>query len=142
MDKGIFNSKKIQTAVKYKVTIAIPNADNITLELSDALCPKTVQKVIKSLPFEVRANIWGKEVYTDPIQVDEGEENAKSVVELFDVAYWPPGKALCLFFGPTPLDKEKIVPYSPVNVIGKIKNPDKKTLPKMDGSMIIVRKSE
>ena len=28
------------------------------------------------------------------------------------VAYWPPGKALCLFFGQRP--------YSPVNVVGEI----------------------
>jgi hypothetical protein len=28
------------------------------------------------------------------------------------VAYWPPGKALCLFFGQTP--------YSPVNVVGTL----------------------
>jgi hypothetical protein len=28
------------------------------------------------------------------------------------VAYWPPGKALCLFFGQQP--------YSPVNIAGRI----------------------
>ena len=28
------------------------------------------------------------------------------------VAYWPPGKALCLFFGQRP--------YSPVNIVGQI----------------------
>ena len=31
------------------------------------------------------------------------------------------GKALCLFFGPTPIcAKEKILAYSPVNIVGKI----------------------
>jgi hypothetical protein len=38
-----------------------------------------------------------------------------------DVAYWPEGTALCLFYGPTPISKNgKILAYSPVNIIGKI----------------------
>ena len=38
-----------------------------------------------------------------------------------DVAYWPEGRALCLFYGPTPISKnEKILAYSPVNIVGKI----------------------
>ena len=41
-----------------------------------------------------------------------GEEDAQPDVPSGTVAYWPPGKALCLFFGQTP--------YSPVNVVGQI----------------------
>jgi hypothetical protein len=38
-----------------------------------------------------------------------------------DVAYWPEGKAICLFYGPTPISKNgKILAYSPVNMVGKI----------------------
>lgn len=38
-----------------------------------------------------------------------------------DVAYWPEGSALCFFYGQTPISKQgKIMPYSPVNVIGRI----------------------
>ena len=38
-----------------------------------------------------------------------------------DVGYWPPGQALCLFFGPTPASHDdEIRPASPVNVIGRI----------------------
>ena len=49
------------------------------------------------------------------------EENAKTEVNELDVAYWPEGKALCLFFGPTPISKDgKILAYSPVNIVGKI----------------------
>ena len=40
------------------------------------------------------------------------------------MAYWPEGKALCLFFGPTPISKDgKILAYSPVNIVGKILDP-------------------
>ncbi len=74
-------------------------------------------------------NVWGEELYTDetPIKVDL--ENSKSLVDLMDVAYWPPGKAICLFFGPTPIGKKgEIKPYSEVNVIGKIAQTDKNFL--------------
>lgn len=49
------------------------------------------------------------------------EENAKSEVNLLDVAFWPKGSALCLFYGPTSISKpNKIEPYSPVNIVGYI----------------------
>ncbi|MEM3616913.1 MAG: cyclophilin-like family protein [Candidatus Bathyarchaeia archaeon] len=49
-------------------------------------------------------------------------EKAKTIVDYGDVAYWPEGPALCLFFGPTLSSPSTniIKPYSPVNVIGKI----------------------
>ena len=66
--------------------------------------------------------IWGDEIYSSILPVKAGAENEKSKVELYDVAYWPHGSALCFFFGPTPIcRKGEIVPYSPVNVIGTIK---------------------
>ena len=46
-----------------------------------------------------------------------------------DVAYWPGGKTLYLFFGPTPISKDgKILAYSPVNIVGKIIDPPVKDL--------------
>lgn len=54
------------------------------------------------------------------------EDNAKTEVNKLDVAYWPEGKALCLFFGPTPISKdERILVYSPVNILGRIIDSDK-----------------
>ena len=42
------------------------------------------------------------------------------------MAYWPEGNALCMFYGPTPISKSpnEILPYSPVNVVGKIISKD------------------
>lgn len=118
--------------MKYKVEILIPKLKNIEIELDDSNSPNTIKKLFDSLPFTVGLNLWGDEIYTNESPIIENEENAKSVVELNDVAYWPTGKAICLFFGPTPIGKKgEIKPYSPVNVIGKILNPDKSVLKKI-----------
>ena len=73
-----------------------------------------------ALPIDAQASTWGDEIYFRT-EVEAGEEDAREVVELGDVGYWPPGQALCLFFGPTPMSRgDEIRPASPVNVLGKI----------------------
>ncbi len=38
-----------------------------------------------------------------------------------DLAYWPPGRAFCVFFGPTPASRgDEIRPAFAVTVIGKV----------------------
>jgi len=118
----------------HKVRIEIPHLPDVTLELDETSSPKTVQEFLKNLPFTVDLNVWGEEIYTSESPINMPEENAKSPVSLNDVAYWPQGKAICLFYGPTPIGKEgEITPASPVNVIGKIIEPDKDILEKADG---------
>ena len=124
--------------MKNKITLEIPKLQNIILELDDKMSPKTVNSLLDSLPFSVGINLWGEEIYTDETPVKMTEENAKPIVALNDVAYWPTGKAICLFYGPTPIGKKgEIKPYSPVNVIGKIVNPDKSILPKIKNGTIV-----
>lgn len=119
--------------MKYAVEIKIPNSSNILLELDDRNSPNTVNDFIKNLPFTVDLNVWGDEIYTSKSPISQPEENAKSPVELNDVAYWPTGKAICLFYGPTPIGKPgEITPASPVNIIGKIISPDKSILNDID----------
>jgi len=119
--------------MKKKILVSIPELENIIIELDDIDSPKTCASILKSLPFSVNAHIWGEEIYTDESPITQSEENAKGLVNLNDVAYWPSGKAICLFFGPTPIGKDgEIKPYSPVNVVGKIINPDKNILSKMN----------
>jgi len=115
--------------MKFTVNLEIPDSSNIVLELDDGISPKTVRKFMASLPFSADLNVWGDEIYTGSTPITNGEENARPLVELNDVAYWPAGKAICLFYGPTPIgNKGEIKPDSPVNVIGKILNPDKTAL--------------
>lgn len=114
------------------VVVEIPKTDNITLELDDKIAPETIRLLIKCMPLTVRVNVWGDEIYTDSIPINAPKENEKSLVDLHDVAYWAPGNAVCLFYGPTPISgKNQIKPYSPVNVIGKIMDPDKTILTKI-----------
>ena len=134
-DKGYLI--QITTAhMKHKIEIVIPQLKNIEIELDDSNSPNTVKKFVENLPFTVGLNLWGDEIYTEESPIQEKEENAKPLVELNDVAYWPTGKAICLFYGPTPIGKKgEIKPYSPVNVVGKILKPDKSILRNIsDGS--------
>ncbi len=108
---------------KHKLRVEFPKMGvGADVELDDAAAPKTVRAILEKLPIKVEINRWGEELYTDPMPVQVKErENSKSLVELMDVAYWPDGQALCLFFGPTPVSgPNEIKPYSPVNVIGKV----------------------
>jgi len=115
--------------MKHTIRVDIPKLKSIDLELDDTMCPNTVKSFLQNLPFTLGVNLWGEEIYTNESPINVDEENAKDQVELYDVAYWPTGKAICLFYGPTPIgNKNEIKPYSPVNVIGKILQPDKKIL--------------
>ena len=81
---------------------------------------ETADKIKKILPLSNSVSTWGDEIYFS-IGVNDGEIDSKEVVELGDLGYWPPGNAFCLFFGLTPAsESDKIMPASPVNIIGKI----------------------
>ena len=90
---------------------------SVLAELNDT---PTADLVWDSLPIEATGSTWGDEIYfKTPISAKE--DDAREVVEMGDVAYWPPGQALCLFFGPTPASQgDEIRPASAVNVLGRI----------------------
>jgi hypothetical protein len=113
----------------HKVTIILPEIKKIDLELDDELAPKTIKSFLNCLPLNVSINVWGEELYTEKTPIKVGPENSRALVDLMDVAYWPQGRAICLFFGPTPISKKgEIKPYSPVNIMGKIIDTDKNFL--------------
>jgi len=101
---------------------------SVTAKLDES---KTTGMVLDALPIESRAQLWGAEVYFS-IPVDAEEENAQADVPSGGVAYWPPGKALCLFFGQKP--------YSPVNVIGEIEGDAKVLASVSEGEAVRVEK--
>ncbi len=104
------------------------------------LNPETVKGIVEALPLKGFANTWGEEVYFE-IPVALPEENSRKEVEKGDVAYWPPGRAICIFFGLTPISKKgRIIAYSPVNVFAKIEGGLEEFKKVKDGEEIIVEK--
>ena len=91
---------------------------SITAALNDSA---TADLVWDALPLEASANTWGDEIYFRiAVQADE-EDGASDVVDMGAVAYWPPGQALCLFFGRTPASRgDEIQAASAVNMMGAI----------------------
>jgi hypothetical protein len=94
------------------VKLLIENVGEAEGEFIRHLSPRTVDAILKKLPLEGRAALWKEEVYFE-IPIAAGEEKAKTRVKKGDVAYWPMGKALCIFYGETQ-------PYSAVNIVGQI----------------------
>ena len=98
----------------------------------------TAEAIFKALPLSGKVNTWGDEIYfTVPLKIDL-ELNAKQEVEIGDLGYWEYGPAFCIFFGPTPVSKDKKpAAYSPVNVFGKVSG-DTKMLKKVKEGMRII----
>ena len=88
-------------------------------EFSDG-APQTAKAIREALPIESNVSRWVDEIYF-AVPVQMRPENPKEVVNLGDLGYWPPGRALCVFFGPTPASRGgEIRPASPVNVFGRL----------------------
>jgi hypothetical protein len=99
------------------VTIKVDNLI-VKAELFDTACAK---KIVERLPIEARPEEWGDEFYfTIPI-TDALDETATVKVKVGDIGYWPPGRAMAIFFGATPMSTgSDPVPASAVNLVGKI----------------------
>ena len=64
---------------------------------------------------------WGDEYYGSVGLGLENDADARDVLEVGEIAYWPPGDALCVFFGPTPASKgSEPRAASAVTVLGRI----------------------
>jgi hypothetical protein len=81
----------------------------------------TADAIWEALPISTQTNTWGDELYFKiPVNLEQAE-NASDVVEMGDLAYWPPGQAFCVFFGPTPASRgNEIRAASEVNVLGQV----------------------
>ncbi|OLB42418.1 MAG: hypothetical protein AUI04_04945 [Candidatus Rokubacteria bacterium 13_2_20CM_2_64_8] len=81
---------------------------------------KTASAIWDALPIEAKAETWGDEIYFG-IGATIVPESPRATVDMGDLGYWPPGKAFCIFFGPTPASQgDEIRPASPVNVLGRV----------------------
>jgi hypothetical protein len=94
------------------IKITVEKGGEVQGELIRYLAPRTVDAIVRALPIEGFAALWKEEVYFET-PVIMGDEKAKAKVQKGDLAYWPMGKAFCIFYGESQ-------PYSPVNIIGKV----------------------
>lgn len=94
-------------------------------------------KIADALPIETSPNEWGDEFYfAIPVHMPL-DDSATLSVKVGDIGYWPPGHALALFFGPTPMSAgSDPVPASEVNIVGRVTG-DAKLLKKALGAKSI-----
>lgn len=103
---------------------------------------QTANAVWNALPIRGKVNLWGDEIYFS-IPVEIGSENGRAVVDAGDLGYWPPGKAFCIFWGPTPASVgDEIRPASPVNVFGRLEEDARAFDGVLDGAPIVVERVE
>jgi len=118
-------------------SIRIEGTTSINFDIQPLTNP-TAKKISESLPVESKAKTWGDEIYFDT-GIKAPSEGGTTNVDIGDIAYWPEGKCLCVFFGPTPASSgDKPVPASDVVIVGKT-NLDPVELRKVkSGSKIVV----
>jgi hypothetical protein len=91
---------------------------SVAAELADTECAKAIAA---KLPIEAVTNEWGDEFYfAIPAELPL-DDTATRKVKVGDLGYWPPGNALAIFFGRTPMSTgPDPVPASEVNLVGRI----------------------
>lgn len=111
----------------------------VEAELNDS---KTAKKIYDVLPLTMPGTVWGGEVYFS-IPVLSGLENSVKSVLAGDIAFWPPGSAFCIFFGPTPGSVgNEIRPASAVTPVGKIIGDPKIWMSVKEGDPVTIEKSQ
>ncbi len=110
---------------------------------ADLVASPTADAIWQALPIQGRANRWGDEIYFEiPVQ-RAAEPDAHDVVQSGEIAYWPPGAAFCIFFGPTPASRgDEIRAASPVNVVGQIDGDAAVFKRVRGGTTVILERSE
>lgn len=121
-----------------KITIQAGTV-SATAELNDSA---TASAIWEALPISARASTWGDEIYF-AIPVRRAEEDAREVMSMGELGYWPPGHAFCIFFGPTPASRgQEIRAASPVNPIGRIVGDATRFQAVRDGEAVTITRQE
>lgn len=103
-----------------RISVQFKDGGTVTILLRSNLTP-TVERLMASVPLSSEASIWGDEIYFPaPFHADL-EADASADMEIGDVAFWPDGDAIAIFFGRTPASvDDRPRAYSPCNLIGSL----------------------
>ncbi|MBN1687431.1 MAG: hypothetical protein JW852_12295 [Spirochaetales bacterium] len=103
--------------MKRNIEIEI-NGKSVSAELNDS---HTAKLLADKLPVTLSLSRWGGEYYGACGVNAPLSDDAKEIMEVGELAYWPPGKALCVFFGPTPASTDsRPRAASAANPVGRI----------------------
>jgi hypothetical protein len=98
------------------ITIAI-QGQMFHAELNDS---PAAAELLQLLPLELRMSRWGEEYYGSCGLDMKLDSSARELMEVGEIAFWPAGRALCFFFGPTPASSdERPRAASPVLPLGR-----------------------
>jgi len=87
-------------------------------ELNDTAIARNAYR---ALPVASTVSRWGDEIYFTMRTTADEEDPMRTEMEIGELAFWPPGQAFCIFWGPTPASQgNKPAAISPVVPIGKI----------------------
>lgn len=97
---------------------------------------KAAEALKQMLPLSLGMSRWGDEYYGGLPGKIPAKDEMTDAFEVGEIAYWPPGNAFCIFFGPTPAsmgDEPRMA--SPGILFGRIAAGNVKKLKAMAGSV-------
>lgn len=109
-----------------------------TAQLNDG---PTAKLIADALPINAPGNRWGGEIYF-AIEVSSAlEPDCRDTLSPGELAFWPPGNAFCIFFGPTPASSgDEPRAASAVNIVGNITSDLADLWDIPDGNVITIEK--
>jgi len=93
-------------------------SERLHAEFNDS---ETAKEIVERLPIEIKMSRWGDEYYGSIGVTLKLSSDAKDIMEVGEIAYWPSGDTLCIFFGPTPASTgSEPRAASAVNPVGRL----------------------
>jgi len=108
-------------------------------ELNDGA---TGRAIFEALAITAAGQRWGGEIYFSIPVNCELEDDSRDVIAAGELGDWPPGRAFCIFFGPTPASQgDEIRAASAVNIVGRLTGDFSALWDVPDGAKVTIEKA-